>query len=110
MGLFVEKTANVAPVKAALSEAYRTPEMAPNAAEQMAAAGAPDVAKSAAASTEKVYHLNRIIFAVGLFLLLLAVAIASEALDWVDDSTRIYDFAGLVLAVIIGFIGGEAAD
>lgn len=40
------------------------------------------------------------------FLLLLAVANAAEALDWVEDPAKIYDFAGLVLAVVIVYIGG----
>ena len=44
------------------------------------------------------------------FLLLLAIAIAAEALDWVEDPTKIYDFAGLVLAVVIGYIGGESSS
>ena len=46
-------------------------------------------------------------FAVIFFLLLLAIAIAAEALDWVEDPAKIYDFAGLVLAVVIGYTGGE---
>ena len=44
------------------------------------------------------------------FLLLLAIAIAAEALDWFEDPAKIYDFAGLVLAVVIGYIGGESAS
>jgi O-antigen/teichoic acid export membrane protein len=56
------------------------------------------------------YKLNRIIFAVIFFLLLVGLAIAAEALGWVADPTRIYDFAGLVLAVVIGFIGGESSS
>lgn len=43
------------------------------------------------------------------FLLLLGIAIAAEALDWVTDASKIYDFADLVLAVIVGFIGGESS-
>jgi hypothetical protein len=50
------------------------------------------------------------VFAVIFFLLLLAIAIAAEALDWVEDPAKIYDFAGLVLAVVIGYIGGESAS
>jgi hypothetical protein len=56
------------------------------------------------------YKTERIVFAVVFFLVLVAIAIAAEAFGWVDDPTRIYDFAGLVLAVIIGFIGGESAS
>jgi hypothetical protein len=56
------------------------------------------------------YKLERIIFAVVFFLVLVGLAIATEAFGWVEDPTRIYDFAGLVLAVIIGFIGGESAS
>jgi hypothetical protein len=58
---------------------------------------------------QKHYKLGRIVFAVRFFLLV-AVAIAAEALDWVDDPAKIYDFAGLVLAVVIGYIGGESAS
>jgi hypothetical protein len=50
-----------------------------------------------------------VVFAVRFFLLV-AVAIAAEALDWVDDPAKIYDFAGLVFAVVIGYIGGESAS
>jgi uncharacterized membrane protein len=50
------------------------------------------------------------VFAVAFFLVLLGIAIAAEAFDWVKDASKIYDFAGLVLAVIIGFIGGESAS
>jgi hypothetical protein len=110
MGLFVVKTPNVAPVRAALSMAYRSEQLEPEVAAELATAEAPDVAQSVAASTEKRYILNRIIFAVAFFLLLLAIAVAAEAFEWVADPTRIYDFAGLVLAVIIGFISGEGSD
>jgi hypothetical protein len=44
------------------------------------------------------------------FLLLLAIAIAAEASDWVEVPAKIYDFAGLVLAVVVGYIGGESAS
>ncbi|HYV01124.1 MAG TPA: hypothetical protein VEM93_02105 [Actinomycetota bacterium] len=40
----------------------------------------------------------------------MAVAIAAESLDWVNDPAKIYDFAGLVLAVVIGYIAGESAS
>ena len=109
MGLFVEKTLNVAPVEAALVQGYVAQGMDRASAEQAAAAEAPKLAERAAART-KSYNLNRIIFAVGFFLLLLAIAIAAEAFGWVDDPVRIYDFAGLVLAVVIGYLGGEAAS
>jgi hypothetical protein len=109
MGLFVEKTPNVAPVQSALQNAYLDAQRGANEAQDMAAAQAPAIAQTAAAST-KVYKAERIVFAVIFFLVLLGIAIASEALDWVADAGKIYDFAGLVLAVIIGFIGGESAS
>lgn len=109
MGLFVEREANATSVEAALARAYEAPERSTVEAKQVAAAEAPVLAQSAAAAT-KHYKLGRIVFAVGFFLTLLAVAIAAEALDWVDDPATIYDFAGLVLAVVIGYIGGESAS
>ena len=109
MGLFVEREGNATSIEAALTRAYRTPERSAGEAEQLAAAEAPGLAQYAAA-TKKHYKLGRIVFAMIFFLTLLAVAIAAEALDWVDDPARIYEFAGLVLAVVIGYIGGESAS
>ena len=109
MGLFVEREANFASIEAALPRAYAGPERSPEEAKQLAAAEAPVLAQSAAAAT-KHYKLGRIVFAVTFFLLLLAIAIAAEAWDWVEDPAMIYDFAGLVLAAVIGYIGGESAS
>ncbi len=109
MGLFVEREANATSIEAALTRAYEAPERPTADAKQVAAAEAPVLAQDAAAAT-KHYKLGRIVFAVIFFLILLAVAIAAESLDWVDDPAKIYDFAGLVLAVVIGYIGGESAS
>jgi hypothetical protein len=109
VGLFVEREANSGPIQAELARAYEEPERTAAEAKEAAAAEAPVLAQSAAAAV-KHYKLGRIFFAVVFFLLLLAIAIAAEALDWVDDPGKIYDFAGLVLAVIIGYIGGESAS
>ena len=109
MGLFVERVPNSEALEAALARAYEEPTKTAEEAKTRAAAEAPVLAQSAAAAT-KHYKLGRIVFAVVFFLLLLAVAIAAEALDWVDDPGHLYDFAGLVLAVVLGYIGGESAS
>jgi hypothetical protein len=109
VGLFVEREANATSIEAALARAYEAPERSTAEAKQVAAAEAPVLAQNAAAA-KKHYKLGRIVFAVIFFLLLLAIAIAAEALDWVEDPAKIYDFAGLVLAVVIGYIGGESAS
>ena len=109
MGLFVEKRLNATPLRSVLEEAYRARGMDPDAARQAAEEEAGKLAERVAAGT-RAYDLNRIIFAVAFFFLLLVTAIAAEAFDWVEDPVRIYDFAGLVLAVVIGYIGGEGAS
>jgi hypothetical protein len=109
VGLFVEREANATSIETALARAYEAPERSTAEAKQVAAAEAPVLAQNAAAS-KKHYKLGRIVFAVIFFMLLLAIAIAAEALDWVEDPAKIYDFAGLVLAVVIGYIGGESAS
>ena len=109
MGLFVEREANATSIEAALARAYEAPEMSAAEANQVAAAEAPVLAQNAAAA-KKHYKLGRIVFAVSFFLILVGVAIAAEALDWVDDPAKIYDFAGIVLTVVIGYIGGESAS
>lgn len=108
MGLFVDKAADLEGLEEELAEAYAAPQKQPDEAHKAARAKAPRVAKKAAPKKNE-YKLGRIVFAVGFFLVLLGIAIAAEALDWVDDPGKIYDFAGLVLAVIIGYIGGESA-
>jgi hypothetical protein len=109
VGLFVEREANAASIEAALTRAYASPERSMTEAEQLAAAEAPALAQYATAAKKR-YKVGRIGFAVLFFLLLLGIAIAAEALDWVADPARIYDFAGLVLAVVIGYLGGESAS
>jgi hypothetical protein len=59
-------------------------------------------------SGARVYEGTRIVAAIVFFLVLLAIAIAAEAFDWVADASMIYGFAELVLGVIIGWLGGEA--
>jgi hypothetical protein len=108
VGLFVEREANSESIEAALARAYEGPEKPAAEARQAATAEARRWRSAAAAI--KHYKLGRIVFAVAFFMLQLAGAIAAEAFDWVDDPGQIYDFAGLVLAVIIGYIGGESAS
>jgi hypothetical protein len=105
VGLFVERSYATA-IEAALARAYEAPGRSTAEAKQLAAAEAPVLAQHAAAS-KKHSKLERIVFAAIFFLLLLAIAIAVEALDWVEHPAEIYDFAGLVLAVVIGYIGGS---
>jgi hypothetical protein len=93
-------------IEAALARAYEAPGRSTAEAKQLAAAEAPVLAQHAAAS-KKHSKLERIVVAAIFFLLLLAIAIAVEALDWVEHPAEIYDFAGLVLAVVIGYIGGS---
>jgi hypothetical protein len=93
MGLFVDKTPNEAPVKTALEGAYLDVQNGAQDAQAKAASQAPGVAQGAAAGT-KVYKTGNIVFAVLFFLLLLGIAIAAEALDWVADASKIYEFAG----------------
>jgi hypothetical protein len=107
--LFSEPTVNAAPVEVALTNALQEPQKQPDQAEAIATAQAPAVAK-AAASAPKEYKTGRIVFAIAFFLMLLGLAIAAEALDWISDTAKLYDYAGLVLAVIIGWLGGESTS
>jgi hypothetical protein len=60
-----------------------------------------------AASGAKVVQGTRIVAAFVVFFLLLGIAIAADAYDWVDDPTVIYGFAELAFGVIVGWLGGE---
>lgn len=109
MGLFVDSHPNPTPVQAVLEAAYLDAERSPGEARDRAAAEAPGLAQGAARST-KVYKTGNIVFALVFFLVLLGLAIAAETFDWVKDTDKIYEFAGLVLGVITGFLGGESSS
>jgi hypothetical protein len=42
-----------------------------------------------------------------IFGVLLGVAVAADALDWVSDAKYLYSFPTTVLGVIVGLLGGE---
>ena len=107
MGIFFSGDVDAQPVEDALTEAMLQPPPANEAdARQQAKVPARRAARSAAAGGAK-FEVGRFIGAVVIFGVLLVLAIAADALDWVSDPKYLYGFPTTVLGVIVGLLGGE---
>jgi hypothetical protein len=107
MGIFFSGDVDTQPVEDVLTEAMLQPPLASEAdARQQAKVPARRAARSAVTGGGK-FETGRFIGAVVIFGVLLGVAVAADALDWVSDPKYLYAFPTTVLGVIVGLLGGE---
>lgn len=104
MGVFISRTPNPAPFRAQLTTALQAAPLEPDAAQARASEMA-DSAAGGASSTQ--FHTGRFIGAVVIFGILLGLAVVADDRHWASDPSKLYDLAGTVLGVILGFLGGE---
>jgi hypothetical protein len=105
MGVFVSRTGTAAALEEHLAVALMSE---PPEDEAVARDRARPIAAAVATAGRMEVHWERI---VGAFVLSIALAVGAvivDANDWVDEEGRMFDWAGTVLGVIVGYLTGEA--
>jgi hypothetical protein len=105
MGVFVSRTGTAAALEEHLAVALMSE---PPEDEAVARDRARPIAAAVATAGWMEVHWERI---VGAFVLSIALAVGAvivDANDWVDEEGRMFDWAGTVLGVIVGYLTGEA--
>jgi hypothetical protein len=105
MGIFFETQPVQSKVRDAIRDALREdPQRVPNL-EAEAAARASVVAENVRQGAT--FQSQRFLIALGVFLVIVLAAIATEGFGLDESPKALYGLAGAILGLIVGFLGGE---
>jgi hypothetical protein len=93
------------PVVNAVSKALATTPPSPAAADAQASSSAADLSNQLLGGAK--FNTGRFLVALGIFLLLLAGGITTDALKLTNSYTTLFALSITIFGVIVGFLGGE---
>ena len=103
--LAVQMAGNLNPVVNAVSKALATTPPSPAAADAPASSSAADLTNQLLGGAK--FNTGRFLVALGIFLLLLAGGITTDAMKLTNSYTTLFALSTTIFGVIVGFLGGE---
>jgi hypothetical protein len=101
----VQMAGQLQPVVNAVSKALAATPPSPAAADAQASGSAADLTNQLLGGAK--FNTGRFLVALGIFLLLLAAGITTDALKLTNSYTTLFALSTTIFGVIVGFLGGE---